>query len=84
MKWVCWKIKGVDVRRNPSLIPGTRTLTSLDGPVAPFTPGFCGAVAPGPSGIFWFISILCSISHRRIRGWQREGLPKGSQRSGGN
>ena len=38
-------IKGVDVGRNPSLIPGTRTLTSLDGPVAPFTPGFCGGVA---------------------------------------
>jgi hypothetical protein len=51
MKWVCWKIKGVDVRRNPSLIPGTRTLTPLSCPVAPFTPGFCGAVAPGPSGI---------------------------------
>ena len=74
-------IKGVDVGRNPSLIPGTRTLTSLDGPVAPFTPGFCGG---GPQGLRVFISILCSISHRRIRGWQREGLPNGSQRSGGN
>jgi hypothetical protein len=35
-------IKGVDVRRNSLLIPGTRTLTSLSFPVAPFTPGFCG------------------------------------------
>jgi hypothetical protein len=76
-------IKGVDVGCNPSLIPGTRTLTSLDGPVAPFTPGFCGGVAPGPSGIFLVHFNVCSISRRCIRGWQHEGLPNGSQRSGG-
>jgi hypothetical protein len=35
-RWI-WKIKGMDVRRNPSLIPGTRTLTPLSRPVTPLT-----------------------------------------------
>jgi hypothetical protein len=75
-------IKGVDVRRNSLLIPGTRTLTSLSFPVAPFTPGFCGG-SPRTFGYFLVHFNVCSIFRRCIRGWQREGLPNGSQRSGG-
>jgi hypothetical protein len=60
-RWV-WKIKGVDVRRSSSLVPGTHTLTPLSCPVAPFTRKFCGGgVAPGPSGIFCFISMYAQF-----------------------
>ena len=57
-------VNEVDVGCNPSLIPGTRTLTSLDGPVAPFTPRFCGGWPPGPSGICGQpCFVLCFIQH---------------------